>query len=86
MLALTDLAARGLADLGMAVVSSRRRGETSSIVTAVPAGRTAWDLVRELGERNVVVAARAGRLRIAPHFYNTAEEIERCLEEVAKIL
>jgi len=86
VLALTDLAARGLADLGMAVVSSRRRGETSSIVTAVPAGRTAWDLVRELGERNVVVAARAGRLRIAPHFYNTAEEIERCLEEVGTLL
>ncbi|HEY4589912.1 MAG TPA: aminotransferase class V-fold PLP-dependent enzyme [Thermoanaerobaculia bacterium] len=86
VLALTSLAARGLADLGMAVVSSRSRGETSSIVTAVPAGRTAGDLVRELNERDVVVAARAGRLRIAPHFYNTAEEIERCLEEVGRLL
>ncbi|HEY4564966.1 MAG TPA: aminotransferase class V-fold PLP-dependent enzyme [Thermoanaerobaculia bacterium] len=86
VLALTSLAARGLADLGMAVVSSRCRGETSSIVTAVPAGRTAGDLVRDLNGRDVVVAARAGRLRIAPHFYNTAEEIERCLEEVGRLL
>jgi selenocysteine lyase/cysteine desulfurase len=86
VLALTDLAARGLAGLGLAVVSSRRRGETSSIVTAVPAGRSAGDLVKELNERNVVLAARAGRLRIAPHFYNTAEEIERCLEELGRIL
>jgi cysteine desulfurase / selenocysteine lyase len=86
VLALTDLAARGLADLGMAVVSSRRRGETSSIVTAVPSGCAAVDLVRDLGERNVIVAARAGRLRIAPHFYNTAEEIERCLEEVGGLI
>ncbi|PYQ67535.1 MAG: hypothetical protein DMF53_01560 [Acidobacteria bacterium] len=49
VLALTDLAARGLADLGMAVVSSRRRGETSSIVTAVPAGRTRSQAVRPAG-------------------------------------
>ena len=66
--------------------SSRCRGETSSIVTAVPAGRTAGDLVRELNGRDIVVAARAGRLRIAPHFYNTAEEVERCLEEVGRLV
>jgi cysteine desulfurase/selenocysteine lyase len=82
VLALADLAARGLAAAGFAVVSSRRKGETSGIVTAVPPGRSAGELVKELNERGVVVAARAGRLRIAPHFYNTAEEIGRCLEEL----
>jgi cysteine desulfurase / selenocysteine lyase len=86
VLALTDLAARGLAGLGLAVVSSRRRGETSGIVTAVPSGRSADDLVKELNGRDVVLAARAGRLRIAPHFYNTAEEIERCLEELGALI
>lgn len=86
VLALTGLAARGLADLGFTVVSSRQRGETSSIVTAVPPGRGAGDLVRELNGRDIVVAARAGRLRIAPHFYNTAEEVERCLEEVGRLV
>jgi selenocysteine lyase/cysteine desulfurase len=86
VLALADLAARGLAGLGLAVVSSRRRGETSGIVTAVPSGRSALDLVNELNGRNIVLAARAGRLRIAPHFYNTAEEIERCLEDLGRLI
>jgi cysteine desulfurase / selenocysteine lyase len=89
VLALANRAARGLADLGFSVVSSRHRGETSGIVTAVPTGRSgcsAEELVKRLNERGVVVAARAGRLRIAPHFYNTAEEIERCLEELAGLV
>ena len=86
VLALAGLAARGLKDLGFTVVSSRRRGETSGIVTAVPPGRTAQDLIKPLDERGIVVAARAGRLRIAPHFYNTADEIERCLAELAELI
>jgi selenocysteine lyase/cysteine desulfurase len=85
VLALADLAARGLEELGFSVVSSRRRGETSGIVTAVPPGRKAQSLIKPLDERGIVVAARAGRLRIAPHFYNTADEIERCLAELAEL-
>ena len=60
----------------------RRRPRGSSPPS--PSGRTAEELVKRLNERGVVVAARAGRLRIAPHFYNTADEIERCLEELGK--
>jgi len=86
VLALADLAARGLEALGFSVVSSRRRGETSGIVTAVPPGRTAQELIKPLDQRGIVVAARAGRLRIAPHFYNTADEIERCLAELAELI
>jgi cysteine desulfurase/selenocysteine lyase len=86
VLALANLAARGLANLDFKVVSSRHRQETSGIVTAIPSGRTADELVKRLNERGVVVAARAGRLRIAPHFYNTADEIERCLEELVRLI
>jgi len=86
VLALADLAARGLEGLGFSVVSSRRRGETSGIVTAVPPGRNAQELIKPLDQRGIVVAARAGRLRIAPHFYNTADEIERCLGELAELI
>jgi len=85
VLALADLAARGLEALGFSVVSSRRRGETSGIVTAVPPGHNAQSLIKPLDQRGIVVAARAGRLRIAPHFYNTADEIERCLAELAEL-
>ena len=86
VLALADLAARGLEALGFSVVSSRRRGETSGIVTAVPPDRNAQSLIKPLDQRGIVVAARAGRLRIAPHFYNTADEIERCLAELAELI
>jgi cysteine desulfurase/selenocysteine lyase len=86
VLALTDRAARGLADLGFSVVSSRTPGETSSIVTATHPRLDPTDLVKRLGERDVVVAARAGRFRIAPHFYNSEEEIDRCLAELAALL
>lgn len=87
VLGLTGRAARGLADLGFAVVSSRAPGETSGIVTAVPPeGHGATDLVKRLNEQDVVLAARAGRVRIAPHLYNTEEEVDRCLEVLGTLV
>ncbi|HSS52274.1 MAG TPA: aminotransferase class V-fold PLP-dependent enzyme [Thermoanaerobaculia bacterium] len=83
VLALTRQAARGLADLGFSVVSSSVPDETSGIVTATHPRLDPQELVKRLGERDVVVAARAGRFRISPHFYNTEEEIDRCLGELA---
>jgi selenocysteine lyase/cysteine desulfurase len=86
VLALVDRAARGLADLGFTVISSRAPGETSGIIAATHPRHDASGLVRRLSERNVVVAARAGRLRISPHFYNTEEEIDRCLREIERTI
>jgi selenocysteine lyase/cysteine desulfurase len=83
VLSLADRAARGLAGLGFSVVSSRRPGETSGIVTATHPGRAPEELFRKLTERGVIVAYRAKRLRVSPHFYNTEGEIDRFLEEVA---
>jgi cysteine desulfurase/selenocysteine lyase len=81
VLSLAERGARGLKDLGFAIVSSRLPGETSGIVTAVPpGGRDAAELAKRLNEQDVVVAARAGRLRISPHLYNTEGEIDRFLE------
>jgi cysteine desulfurase / selenocysteine lyase len=80
VLALTERAASGLAARGFQVVSSRRPGETSGIVTAVHPEIPAGDFVRRLAAADIVAAARAGRFRISPHFYNTEEEIDRCLE------
>ncbi len=51
VLALTERAARGFADLGFAVVSSRRPGETSGIVTAVPPRRPRRHRPREKPQR-----------------------------------
>jgi selenocysteine lyase/cysteine desulfurase len=82
ILALADRAADGLAARGFKVISSRRPGETSGIVSARHPDIRAGDLVHRLAAADIVVAARAGRFRVAPHFYNTEDEIDRMLEAV----
>src|SRR5688572_1204198 len=72
ILSLADRAAAGLAERGWQVISSRAEGETSGIVTAVHPEHDPDEMVRKLAERGVIVAARAGRFRVSPHFYNTA--------------
>jgi len=75
--------ARGLAERGFQVASSRAPRETSGIVTAVHPERSAEDLVKALAERGVGV--RAGRFRVAPHFYNSEEEVDRMLAELDRV-
>jgi selenocysteine lyase/cysteine desulfurase len=80
VLALADRAARVFQERGLTLVSSRRPGETSGIVTAMPppgARLEADALVRKLAERGIVLGQRAGRVRAAPHFYNNEEEMDR---------
>jgi selenocysteine lyase/cysteine desulfurase len=36
-------------------------------------------LVGRLAERGIVTSSRAGNVRISPHCYNTAEDIEQLL-------
>ncbi|HET9226587.1 MAG TPA: aminotransferase class V-fold PLP-dependent enzyme [Thermoanaerobaculia bacterium] len=82
VLSLTERAAAGLAERGWQVISSRAQGEVSGIVTAVHSEHDVDELVRKLAERGVIVAARAGRFRVSPHFYNTESEIDRLLAEL----
>jgi len=79
-LEITDRLVAGLRDRGFAIVSSRRPGEWSAIVAATHPDRAPNELARQLHERGIVAAHRAGRLRISPHFYNTPDEIDRLLE------
>ena len=46
-------------------------------------GKDASLIARALLEQKVVVAARHGRLRISPHFYNDEEDLKR-LESALK--
>ena len=85
VLALADRAARGLTDLGFNLVSSREPDEISGIVAATHPDLNPSDLVRRLAGKDIIAAARVGRFRISAHFYNTEEEIDRCLAEVAAL-
>lgn len=73
----------GVRELGWVVESSLREGERSSVIAIT---RPETDLARvqhELLTRRIVVAHRAGFLRMAPHFYNTADEVEALLAELS---
>jgi cysteine desulfurase/selenocysteine lyase len=58
----------------------------SQIVAARFPGRDMTELARELGRRRVLVAARHGRLRVSPHFYNNEEDIKRFETELKTLL
>lgn len=74
---LTDYLCERLARLDYRVVSSRRAGEKSQIVCLLPKdGWTPMALYAHLKKRDVIVAPRGERLRIAPHLYNTMEDID----------
>jgi selenocysteine lyase/cysteine desulfurase len=49
----------------------------SQIVCAEFPKQDASQLARVLRESNVIVAARHGRLRVSPHFYNSEEDLRR---------
>jgi cysteine desulfurase / selenocysteine lyase len=75
---LTDHLCEGVSGLrDYEVVSSRRKGEKSQIVCLRHKGRlTPHALYAHLKRQNIFVAPRGDRLRVAPHLYNTAAEIE----------
>lgn len=77
---LTDHLCEGLKGRDYEVVSSRKPGEKSQIVCIRhTGGLTAMALYAELKKQNVITAPRGDRLRIAPHCYNTAAEMDHLL-------
>jgi len=43
------------------------------------------ELEKELYEHDIVVSARVGGLRIAPHFYNKEDEVDLFLDNLKKL-
>jgi selenocysteine lyase/cysteine desulfurase len=74
---LTDHLCKRLEGTDYEVVSSRLPGEKSQIVCLRhQSGLTSMDLYTHLRKMNIITAPRGDRLRIAPHLYNTSEEID----------
>lgn len=74
---LTDYLCERLQGLDYEIVSSRTPGEKSQIVCIRHAGRlTPIAIYSHLKKRNIVTAPRGDRLRIAPHYYNSFDEID----------
>lgn len=78
---LTDYLCERLDQKLYKIVSSRKAGEKSQIVCIQHLNdMSAMQLYGHLRARNVVTAPRGERLRIAPHFYNTPNEVDSLLE------
>lgn len=77
---LSDLLCDSLASKDYDIVSSRRQGEKSAIVCIKHRGGLECTAIFEqLMKENIVVSPRNDVLRIAPHFYNNSEDIERLI-------
>jgi selenocysteine lyase/cysteine desulfurase len=77
---LTDYLCERLSGREYEIVSSRLPGEKSQIVCIRHNGQIdAMGLYAHLKRQNIVTAPRGDRLRIAPHFYNTATDIDRLI-------
>ena len=75
---LTDFLCELVAGKNYEIVSSRLPAERSSIVCIRPLdGSTSPEIAKHLEEDKIVVSPRGDRVRIAPHFYNNREDIER---------
>jgi cysteine desulfurase/selenocysteine lyase len=78
VLEITAELAAGLAHLGATVLSPRAAASECSSIVTFAAGDTAA-LHAALTRAGVMVRARLGGIRLAPHFYNDAGDIERVL-------
>jgi cysteine desulfurase/selenocysteine lyase len=83
VLEVTDYLCERAASAGLTVFSSRRDGEKSGIVSLVPPGDPR-ELVRRCRDAGAIINRRAGRLRVSPHAYNTADEIDRLVQLLAE--
>jgi selenocysteine lyase/cysteine desulfurase len=78
---LTDHLCDSLQGKNYEVVSSRVPGERSQIVCLRHrGGMDAGAIYHALEEKKIIVSARDGRVRVAPHLFNNLEDIERLIE------
>ena len=81
LLGLSDHLCDLLADKDYEIISSRAPGEKSAIVCIKHLGGLHCNEIFEnLRRENIIVSPRGDRLRIAPHFYNNIDDIERLVE------
>jgi len=82
---LTDQLCSRLADLGIELMAPRREAAERSGITAFLHPQT-QAIHNALEEREVHVMHHAGRIRLAVHGYNTAEDIDACLGAMREVL
>jgi selenocysteine lyase/cysteine desulfurase len=85
---LTDHIHRLANEAGYPIYGSDRKEHRAGIVVIDIAKQTnADEIAKQLNERyKVVLSARGGRLRIAPHIHNTLTDIVLCMDAIRELL
>jgi cysteine desulfurase/selenocysteine lyase len=76
-LALLDLLIEHLKKKDYPITTSLESAHRSSILSF--SGENIKNLHRKLRQNNIIVSLREGNIRVAPHFYNTADEMKRLI-------
>jgi selenocysteine lyase/cysteine desulfurase len=84
VLALTDRLAEGLRGAGAQLATIRGETESSGIVTFTMPGTDPVELGKALQHDGIVTTYRSHGIRVAPHGYNTFDEIDALLEAVVR--
>jgi cysteine desulfurase / selenocysteine lyase len=79
VLELAQLARQSLRNLGAEIDET-----DSQIVAARFPGHSLVDMLRDLKQQNILVAARHGHLRVSPHFYNNEQDLERLIQALSR--
>jgi len=80
---LTDYLCELISGKNYEIISSRLKGEKSQIVCVKHQnGLTSNEIAKKLEDEKIVVSPRGSRLRIAPHFFNNREDIEKLAEKL----
>ena len=79
VLEITELACDRLTSVGAKVASSREPQHASGIVSFDVPGHSPNDMRKQCLAAHVALGCRGGRLRISPHAYNNADDIERLI-------
>lgn len=86
VLQLTDRLYDGLKSLGATIATRRGEGISSGIVTFTMPGHESVALGKALQREGVITTWRASGIRVAPHGYNSLEEIDRMLALLKEIV
>jgi cysteine desulfurase/selenocysteine lyase len=83
--ALLDFAVGGLEAAGATVLSDRSAAGRSGHITFVVPGHPSDEVWRQLDGEHIVCSPRGGGIRIAPHGYNTTDDLQEVIDVVAHL-